>query len=341
MSSPGAFSDIEVTASEWLVKLGNADISAEDRGRFEAWLAQDVEHERVFRAQQDAWNLVAAMPHLHEETLPLAGHHTVASARRGVRRIGLLAMAAAVTFAVIGVISYQRGIPFFGGKRFATEVAQIKELRLDDGSVVSLGAASSIRVEFSDRQRRVTLLGGQAFFDVAHDAARPFFVSADKTTVRVVGTQFDVTRGAGTVRVSVLEGRVEVLQSGTATSANVNAPPANVPSHAAHALTAGQGAVISGAGRLAATFPVAQENLGAWRAGRLVYVDARLRDVVADVSRYYDGEIELTDPAVGDLQLTVAFRADQIDRMLDVLSRALPIEVRRVGEREIRLSPRH
>ncbi|HWK73732.1 MAG TPA: FecR domain-containing protein, partial [Povalibacter sp.] len=88
------------------------------------------------------------------------------------------------------------------------------------------------------------------------------------------------------------------------------------------------------------TFPVPAGSLGAWRSGRLVYVDARLMDVIADVNRYYDGRIELDAPQVGDLRLTVAFRTDQIDRMLDMLTRALPIQVEHVGARQIRLSMR-
>jgi len=55
-------------------------------------------------------------------------------------------------------------------------------------------------------------------------------------------------------------------------------------------------------------------------------VNARLRDVVADINRYYGGRIEVADPSVGDMQLTTAFRADQIDRVLDVLENALPVQ---------------
>jgi transmembrane sensor len=337
MNTPTRFSNVEVAASEWLVTLSDPDASSEDRRRCADWLAADPEHERVFRAQQDAWRMAGDMTHLLER--PEARFAPAAREALVVKRSWALAAAAAVV-ALLGVLSFEHGLGIFGGEQFSTKVAQLEELKLEDGTVISLGAASRIRVAMSDRRREVSLLRGQAFFSVAHDASRPFFVKAGATQVRVVGTKFDVTYGADSVRVSVLEGRVDVVNAAS------EQPPATQPasspsvSSTAHALTAGQGVVISDAGRLDRTFPVAPENLAAWRAGRLVYVDARLRDVVADVARYYGGEIRFADPAVGDLQLTAAFRVDQIDRMLEVLARALPIEVRRVDERSILLVSR-
>ncbi|WP_129774440.1 FecR family protein [Peristeroidobacter soli] len=328
-----AFSRIEEEASEWLVILSDPSASSQQRDRFAAWLSADAEHERVFQAQRAAWSMIGGMGHLIDEV-------PTSPAPSATRRAWPLAAAAAVVVAVIGALLFRVGVPLLTGERFSTEVAQLKEVTLDDGTTISLGAASRISVDFNDRERRVKLLDGQAFFDVAHDPSRPFFVSAGATTVRVVGTRFDVTRAADSIRVSVLEGRVEVLNGGAqATTATAKAD-AQPTLRGAHALTAGQGASVSNSGQLNATFPVAQENLAAWRSGRLVYVDARLRDVVADVTRYYGGEIQLADPSVGDLQLTAAFRADQIDRMLEVLARALPIEVIRVDERTIRLAPR-
>lgn len=335
MSTSLVFSRVEEEASEWLVTLSESGVSSEDRCRFNDWLAADPEHERVFRAQQDAWTMVGEMGHLLEQDEPVSA--APEQTRSPVKRSWALAAAAAIA-ALIGVLWFQHGTSLLGGEQFATQVAQLREVKLDDGSVVSLGAASRIRVAFRDQRREVELLNGQAFFSVAHDSNRPFFVTAGSTKVRVVGTKFDVTYGADSVRVSVLEGQVEVVDAVLQPVAQAAVEPAATST--SHALTAGQGAVISDAGHLDSTFPVARENLAAWRSGRLVYVDARLRDVVVDVQRYYGGAIELTDPAVGDLRLTAAFRPDQIDRMLEVLARALPIEVTRVGDRVIQLSSR-
>ncbi|HWK75746.1 MAG TPA: FecR domain-containing protein, partial [Povalibacter sp.] len=224
---------MEIEASEWLVIMSDAGVSETERRRFQAWLTADPEHERVFQAQHQAWSLAGQMRHLLDRPT---------SARRGPRRVLERAWPIAAMLAVVfvGIIALQFGGIRSGERRFATEVAQIKELKLEDGSSISLGAASRIEVDFTSGARRVILLGGQAFFDVAHDPSRPFFVDAGATTVRVVGTQFDVNYATDKVRVSVLKGKVEVLDATRHSSAAADAPP---PAQVAHALTAGQGAV--------------------------------------------------------------------------------------------------
>jgi transmembrane sensor len=83
-------------------------------------------------------------------------------------------------------------------------------LTLADGSTVDLNARSSIRVEFSNSERRIELLDGQALFQVAKDKERPFIVRSGDATVRAVGTQFDVYRKSSGTTITVLEGRVAV-----------------------------------------------------------------------------------------------------------------------------------
>jgi len=308
------FSGIEVQASEWLVAMNDRTVSAEERGRFESWLATDPEHERIYKAQESAWAAMPEMPHLL--SAPRMGW-------RSARRVMILApIAAAAGIIAVTVFLLHDRLPFLTKNReFITEVAQIKDMKLDDGSLVTLGAASSLKVVFTQTERRIVLTRGEAFFEVARDTARPFLVNAGDTVVRVLGTQFDVHYGPDAVRVSVLEGRVEVEKS---------EKPARV-------LTAGE-ATVASVGEASPVNQVNVQDLGAWRSGRLVYVDARLREVIADVNRYYDGKVELADERVGDLQLTTAFRADQIDRMIEVLTRALPIAARRMDERHIVLS---
>jgi transmembrane sensor len=305
------FSSVEIEASEWLVTMSDRSVSLEDRARFETWLAASPQHERVYRAQKSAWSAVAHMPHLLED----------AGRRSAVRRPVVVAVAASLALvAVTAVILFHAG---YGAIRYATQVAQIKDVRLDDGTVVTLGASSGIRVAFTESRRHVTLTGGEAFFEVARDTARPFIVNAGDTQVQVLGTQFDVHYGANAVRVAVLEGRVRVEHAA-----------------APRVLTAGEAVVAPKAERIAAVTHVDERDVGAWRSGRLVYVDARLRDVVADVNRYYDGKIELADDRAGDMQLTAAFRADQIDRMLEILISALPLEARRSDGERIVLASR-
>jgi transmembrane sensor len=331
------FSRIEVEASEWLVAMSDRSVTLEARRNFEAWLRASPEHERVYEAQKMAWSAVARMPHLLGETSPsdLRKHLPVHTrAQRSQARIfafaAVLALLGTGWFFIQNPVSQTRARDVF-----ETGVAQVEDIRLVDGTLVSLGASSRIEVELRKGERRVVLARGEAFFEVAHDASRPFLVSAGDTLIRVVGTKFDVRYGTETVRVGVLEGRVEVQETRDGTG-----PYPTQASAPKRVLTSGTAAVARRNGEIATTDGVKIEDLGAWRQGRLVYVDTSLRDVVADINRYYNGKIELADQSAGDMQLTAAFRIDQIDRMLGVLQNSAPIEVTRAPDGRIILSER-
>jgi transmembrane sensor len=321
-----AFSSIEEQASEWLVLLSERTVSLDARARFQDWLRADPEHARVYEAQKAAFHVASGMGHLLEETQAEIASHS--------RNYRLAAIAAGVVVALLlGAFSAHR-LGWLGGVRpFETRVAQVKDIELADGTRVTLGARSHLDVQFRSDERWVRLTSGEAFFEVARDSRRPFYVAAGSTVIRVLGTKFDVHVGEKAVRVAVLEGRVAV-----ASSAQSLAEPAQA--REAETLGAGEIAVAARNGDIATDRTLDREDLGAWRQGRLVYVDARLRDVVADISRYYDGRIELADDAVGDMQLTVAFRADQIDRMLEVLESALPVQADHIGTDRIVLRSR-
>jgi transmembrane sensor len=335
------FSRIEIEASEWLVAMSDKTVSLDERSRFEAWLSADPEHERIYQVQKKAWSAVAHMPHLLERTSAMFSdaEKSAASAsdlplepsRRGPPALSF-ALAAALALVAIGLFVIKNPFALFkASSAIETGAAQVKDFKLNDGTRVTLGASSHIDVDLGMSERRIALTRGEAFFEVSRDASRPFFVTAGGTVVRVVGTKFDVNYGTETVRVSVLEGRVELLKaSGDHAQATT----------VRQVLTSGTAAVTDRAGEIVTTRSVNLGDLGVWRQSHLVYVDTRLRDVVADINRYYKGKIELADESTGDLQLTTAFRVDQIDRMIDVLESALPIETTRTADGRIILSQR-
>ena len=214
-----------------------------------------------------------------------------------------------------------------------TEVAEIREQRLTDGSTVTLGAQSRINVNFTPAERRVVLLAGEAFFEVETDPARPFFVEAGDSITRVVGTKFDVRLGADSVSVAVAEGRVDVarlIRPVEETTLPVAAPAAS--------LIAGQKIVLPAteisdkpdeelhAMEVASLVSdIDTADVALWREGRLKYVEARLSDVVADLNRYYRGEIILGDDEVGKLEFTASLRSGDIDKLLQAIDINLPV----------------
>jgi transmembrane sensor len=231
---------------------------------------------------------------------------------------------------LVALLAWHGFLPWGPGIH-STHVAELREISLPDGSVVTLGAKSRIRVRYADYERRVELLGGQAFFAVARNTSRPFYVVAEDVTVRVVGTKFDVSRGShNTVRVAVLEGRVNVSRA----SPRIDAHPAerSMPSESPTASTvtelgAGEGFRSLSKGGLHTNKEHAPPEAGAWRTGQLAYTSARLADVIDDLNRYYGAGVSLASDELGELEVTAAFQAVHVTDFLQSLPRALPVAV--------------
>lgn len=91
-----------------------------------------------------------------------------------------------------------------------TARGEVRTVRLPDGTTLRLDGATRLAVRYGAATRDVTLASGAAFFDVTHDPARPFTVSAGDGNVRVLGTAFDVDRTAGRMDVAVYRGAVRL-----------------------------------------------------------------------------------------------------------------------------------
>ena len=322
-------------ARNWIVELSSDDATADQRAAFKRWLNTDPRHAEAFEESRRVWGTIGAMRHLEALTPADAltgprrqGPRADREVGRRWRPVAAAAVAAAVMVGLLGQALWQ-------GDRtpeIATRTAELRDVTLDDGSVVTLGPKSSITVGFTQAERRVALTAGEAFFAVVDNPARPFVVTVGDMRVRVVGTQFDVHHGPDAVRVSVLEGSVEVT-----------VPPEPMPTPTARpettVLTAGQQIVAAHAGRAVAVRQAAAEASGAWRLGRLSYRGASLREVIADANRYYDGQIVLASEEIGALKVTASFRTDRIDQMINVLVMALPIEAERQARNRILLKP--
>jgi transmembrane sensor len=223
-------------------------------------------------------------------------------------------------------VAIQETPKLIAASELTTQLAEIRVLTLEDGSLVTLGARSRIETIFTKSIRQVTLLEGEAFFEVTKDPSRPFFVAAQDTLVRVVGTKFDVKRSADIVHVSVLEGIVEVMKPNDIPKVLATADTSKI---AKQVLSAGER--VSSARRVALpqVRQIEQVEPGAWRQGRLAYEDASLAEIVADLNRYYDQPISIASSDIGDLRSTLAFQTSEINQVFDVMEAIHPLQVER------------
>jgi len=309
---------IEAHARDLAMGGGDDDAARAD------WRAADPRHEQAWRDASRAWSAIGRT----RAATGQAWRREAAALQRAasLRRLAAPVLAAACLAAVVA-LPLLRTPP---GLTYATRTAETRDVRLSDGSRVYIGARSTLQVRVGRDRREVRLDQGEAFFDVAHDPSRPFFVLAGDTRIRVVGTRFDVTRTGDHVRVSVLQGRVQVARRPLL--------PGLPPRGAEHVLTGGEQIRATGSQAAAAVTPIGMAEPGAWRAGRLLYADAPLGEVVADANRYSTHPIRLASADLGELRVTATFRTTAIDDLVSNLGQALPIRSQRQADGSVVLA---
>jgi transmembrane sensor len=210
-------------------------------------------------------------------------------------------------------------------------ISKVTQRVLPDGSIVELNGGAQIELDFSTDQRRIAMTRGEAHFEVAHDAARPFIVTANGVEVRAIGTAFLVEIGQQRVEVCVTEGKVSVASP----VSESGEPVANT------LLDAGKRAVVAvngpGAGVGAPDVSGVDEKelheRQSWRVPRLEFVGTPLADAVATfnehAARWTDTRLELGDPNLSQLRLSGIIRADNTEILLRVLATEFGISAER------------
>ncbi|PQA87167.1 FecR family protein [Hyphococcus luteus] len=331
---------LEREAADWFAAMHSGETTPELRQRFEAWLHGDRTHKIAYREFEQVYR---DLDHVAVEAgvdvdgaLVRQKAGWVELVAGWLRRPAFALVAAALMAIPVAAYLTTREAPgdliHAAAPDYVTKTAEIRDITLEDGTRVTLGARSKIATAFTPKERRVTLLEGEAFFEVTKDPDRPFYVAAQDTLVRVVGTKFDVKRSAEIVHVSVLEGIVEVMKPDNIEKAIETADSSAFDKQI---LTAGER--VSAARRVA--LPEARQvetaKPGVWREGRLAYEDASLAEIVADVNRYYDRRVRIATSDVGDLRSTIAFNSSEIDQFFDVIETIQPVSIDRAASGDI------
>jgi transmembrane sensor len=220
-----------------------------------------------------------------------------------------------------------------GPQSYATAIGAQKKFTLADGSVVTLNTNSRIDVELLGNRRDVHLVRGEAYFEVVHDKTRPFTVYADRYVVRDIGTAFAVhLLDKRLVNVRVTKGSVEI-------AARTDQGKVSDVAKSLGVVIAGHDVVFGQ--KIERSEIVSDVELGrklAWRQGQLIYSGQPLAEVLADIGRYSNIEIELADPALQDLPVGGSFRVNQTEAILAALENNFGIHAEWMDARHVRLT---
>jgi transmembrane sensor len=192
---------------------------------------------------------------------------------------------------------------------------------LDDGSRVTLNSASKIEVRLRKDRRLVSLVSGEALFEVAHDAARPFEVRAGDTALRAVGTQFDVDVRPARTTVTVTEGRVAVLSAG---GRPVRGTPVTT-------LGVADQLVITPGASLAPRHGVDVAAALAWTQDKLIFEHRPVGEVAEEFNRYNRERINIASTELQNQEITGAFASNDPASFLAFLASIPGVRIRDDG----------
>ena len=291
-------------AALWFGRMRNAEPDDPQRGCFEAWLMASPEHAAEYAAFDDLWVDLESTPRM--QAIANAMSHRQQSGQRRMRAIAL---------ALIAVF-----VGTFGGRQawlhwpqYELEIAAgpIRQVSLPDGSEIVIDAASKATVRYTRSGRYVDIVQGDAIFDVAHDAQRPFRVEGGSAHVTVLGTRFAVTRLDESTRVSVERGRVSVESDATAPGL---------------LLTAGQVAEVPSRSESVPRLSNKRaEDAFAFEHGSLVFDEATLAEVAQSLSRHRSEPVRVASALKSEPKLTAVVQLKDIDSFLRVLPSIAPV----------------
>ncbi len=341
-----SLAEVEEEAAAWVWRLDDDGVSPQLRAEFEQWLARDPRHRRAFEELGGIWQSLddLAEAKRDERVATFAAHERrlyakPVSAHGWLRRWAPWVMAASLLLVVGGLSWYQRGNE---SRTLATAVGQRLSATLADGSVVQLNTNTILETHFSKGRRDIWLKKGEASFEVAHNADRPFYVRAGDTVVRAVGTAFNVRlRDARDVEVIVTEGAVEITPQldAVAMAKPGVVLPTNIKTIRSD-LGAGERFDTLAATPVRRVTPVAVSNTLAWHDGAIIFDGVPLVQAIAELNRYTDTRLVVADASIDDLRVGGRFRTGDVDGFLEALTKAFPVTIHRTSDQLVYIQAR-
>ncbi|MCW0983376.1 FecR family protein [Agrobacterium sp. BT-220-3] len=301
-------STLREEAVDWFLQRRERPDDSALAADFDAWLTRDERHakayERVRCLMGDAGALLAA-----DQAFLLK-----ATRKRGNAK----GKAAAAAIAGVSLLSgfYLTDMPMRLRADYMSGTAERQIVTTPDGSTITLNANSAIALRFSAKERRLLLLRGEIFVEVAPDAARPFSVEAAGGTTTALGTAFDIDMRNEATSVTVLEHSVSVETGQQGQNGRLNE---------------NQRVDYSSDGLLGSIETVDPSSIAAWRNGRFVFEDRPLSEVVETFERYLPGRIVVTRESLRRKRLSGNFDLSDPGAALADLAAALEIGVVRAG----------
>jgi transmembrane sensor len=279
--------EVDDEAAAWALRADPACPDADPE--LQAWLDGDPRRAGALLRAQAALSFLDRARALEEDVPPTPAPAPPRFTRRAAIGLG----AGGVLAAGIAGAALLGG----DGRRYVTELGEIRKVPLSDGSIVDINTSSILNVSLRPGARDVVLHQGEAWFEVAKDPARPFLVKAGEARFRAVGTAFSVRRMNEDAELLVTEGRVEAWLSGS--------DGGRVMIDAGSKILLGPDMPFR-----PASAPGEIERSLAWRSGQISLDGETLLEAANEFNRYNHRKLLIEDPLLARRQFVGLFRID-------------------------------
>ncbi|MCQ8117318.1 FecR family protein [Methylomonas rosea] len=286
---------IQDQALAWFARLQDSKTGAADKAEFADWLAANPAHQTAYDRVVRLWQSPALNAALSQHAaIPLKPAPRRSTTPRWAAAACVLLLSGWFLAATDWLLRWQADI--------ATVTGEQRRVTLADGSTLILNTDSAVKLNYAGERRGVTLLSGEAFFEVKPDKNRPFIVTTAQGTVKVVGTRFSVKTGEAT--------RVDVESGIVICSAEQGQN---------RQLSVGQHTEIH-TQSVAEISAIDTGKTFAWLKGRLIFQDKTLSDVITELDRYHPGAIVIADAKLAQTRITGNFKLDDTNALIRTLA---------------------
>jgi transmembrane sensor len=294
-------------AVTWFVALQSEDCNQQQHDKFQRWLDKHHSHAEAYAEAEKLW---LNLNPLKSSVIPELD--AARAGRSRAVRIGKSSSMALLLVTALGMgwwLDY-RVVPDI----HSTGIGQRQSITLTDGSSIDMNAASRLSSRITWCRRQIVLQEGEALFTVAHESLRAFTVQTDKLQVRDIGTRFTVRNQSKSVRVSVLEGEVELKQN---------------HDWIGRRLKAGESRRLDPMGHLQPSEKIQMDQEAAWIDGKLIFDHTPLSEVVAEMERHHPIHFKFDDASLASQTLSGSFNIADLQPFLRAVETTLPVRVRR------------
>lgn len=341
-----AVHELSEQAEELFLSLTGPDATPEDWDRHEYLAETSSEYRKIFARCESVWQGLDDIGESRLSNLANPGHPatTDMGGRIESRRwSSVYASLTVLALIAVGVGAYYLAASAPDVLTYSTQTREHRDIALQDGSSLVLGARSSVHVRYTQSVRLIELESGELLATVFHDDGRPFILVTDDMMVMATGTAFNVRNGSEYSTVSVVQGTVRVVPQAEPENTVQSRRDQPIP----EAMIFDSGALL-GRGQqlraakntdLGASKDVDIEQVVSWQSGQLYFLEDDLSAVLEGVMRYSDVTFMLTDQSIGERIYTGSFRPDSLDAWLDAMERAYSLKVTRIGNGWIAIAP--